>query len=1188
MLFITLFLSFLFIKTFHFQFCDKSITYNEECSCSKSLNNILLSCTEPSTRNSFFSVKLSSLNTLTLRVEQKNYPIIPAKSFQGLKMKTISLNNCQIKYIDKNAFDGILLLNELVLTRNYIESLNNNIFKNLINLTSLNLGQNPIATFEPRCFQQLKNLRSLILNNNNALSALTGDEFFYGLSNLESVSLNSGNIREISNISFAHLISLNRISIQMNKIKNFQVTKKETGFKATELNLFGNRLEILKSKMFLAFENLRSLILGNNLISLIEPDAFYGLVKLERLNLETNKLVNFQPGTFLYLKSLKIFYINENLFERFDNTTFADIKALNDTSFSRNTYVRLIGQYTFSNFDQVKILSTLNFGQQRIAVIESFAFYGLSHSIIITLDDNMLKRIENFTFYGMNSLAEISLKENLIISIEINAFRGLKNLIELNFEANRIEILNDGVFQDLPKLKYLYLLANYIKQFDSNQFSGSNSIIKIVLDSNFLQRFNNKSINFIGLKNSLEIINLNACKFLNIRSNFFSHLTSLILINLEENQLTAIDHDAFFYLTELSELSLRNNFLFRIDRRLFINNKKLKYLNLEENVLFQIHENTFQNLNMLSVLNLRSNRIINLTYLHLANSTKSLTVLNLNSNELKTFNLDKQTSLVNLNLEIFLANNKLVSTEGVYQLKYLDVKNNFNLAKLSWKFLSKLDLSNNKNIFNIENQKVLFKDLRTLKLANTSLKLINALNFSFFQNLIVLDMSHIYLDAITVEKISLIKTLRELYLVNTKLNFALEFPFIQFEKIDLSNNLDLKVNDSAFLVQSTGSLTSMVLSNINLVTVPNLSQFKLIQNVNLSFNHLTEIKLNCFENNLEINYLSLSNNKISFIENNAFINQRFLFVIDLSHNDLISFSDNSKMIYTQKFIANNNLNLEIQSWVDSPNLEEIRLFDCKLTRVLSVYSRKPFNFYMSSNKIKMIGSDDFKNVPRLRNLYLDNNLISLIEPNSFALLRFVNRIDLSRNFIQILDENIFEDTYNLVYLNLSKNLIETMPLGLFSNLNKLETLDLSFNLIKFVQINLLLSNGLLKNLYLNDNFNILLPSSVFSGLKSIKNIYISPNFFSINNGANLDSILLPVRFVKSGFNHVYMDSIYLIFLPQNFVYTFEFCELSLFLIGYELHFNLRTDYDMNRFLLYCRSKIELKLGLKKPKIYKIF
>ena len=222
---------------------------------------------------------------------------------------------------------------------------------------------------------------------------------------------------------------------------------------------------------------------------------------------------------------------------------------------------------------------------------------------------------------------------------------------------------------------------------------------------------------------------------------------------------------------------------------------------------------------------------------------------------------------------------------------------------------------------------------------------------------------------------------------------------------------------------------------------------------------------------------------------------------------------------------------------------------------------------------------------QLEYLNLENNLISFIESHSFLDLINLETLILSLNKLSNFNDTfIFSPLSSLKYLNLSSNQIELIQTHLFKDLFKLETLDLSLNRIRLIQsfgLNHLLN---LRNLHLNENdddfFSIESNTSMFH-LDSIQNIFISKSILN-NKEENVLKFLslfeektkrqlikrnvLGISFFKSLFLTSKYDS------PQSNKYD---CNLTLFFIRKNVHFNFKTETEIFDYFSQC-SLISIK------------
>ena len=162
---------------------------------------------------------------------------------------------------------------------------------------------------------------------------------------------------------------------------------------------------------------------------------------------------------------------------------------------------------------------------------------------------------------------------------------------------------------------------------------------------------------------------------------------------------------------------------------------------------------------------------------------------------------------------------------------------------------------------------------------------------------------------------------------------------------------------------------------------------------------------------------------------------------------------------------------------------------------------------------------------------------------------------------------------NLNNLYFSSNQIQIIPSKLFNSLSKLETLDLSFNKINFISsysFNLLES---LRNLHLNDNDPKLRFESneTFIECYSIQNIYLSKSILVSNEDDNNIKVILNLFEEKKKqtdpvtLKRRYFKSLFLI--DSN--YTQYDCNLTLFFIERNIHFNFKTETHIYDYFTEC-------------------
>jgi Leucine-rich repeat (LRR) protein len=532
---------------------------------------------------------------------------------------------------------------------------------------------------------------------------------------------------------------------------------------------------------------------------------------------------------------------------------------------------------------------------------------------------------------------------------------------------------------------------------------------------------------------------------------------------------------------------------------------------------------------------------------------------------------------VDSNLKIMLSSNDLRQIEVMKKIANLDLSSNFKLRKVVLSNLDKLDLSNNKQIFQLENQNAIFKELKSLVISNTTLKLLKSINISLLVKLKSLDLSYLPLDSITLEKIEYLPNLKEIYLQNCSINTKISFSSLHLEKVDLSHNPFLKHFNGDFLARSSETLILLNLCNVNISEMVNISSFTKLNYLDLSSNLLTRIKnTDIFYNSLLLN-LNLSNNLIEVIEMGTFQNQLYLNTIDLRYNRIRNFEDINQpdlfkhLIYLHLTDCQ-NVSIESMGFFQ---LEYLDLARNDLTKIpQSDVNSHVFYLYMSENLIENVTNSSLANLRNLKELDLSHNKITTIEPDAFSYFVMIKKIDLSSNKLEYLHPNLLNQLKTIypLSLNLSNNFLKSIDSEFFVNLRSLEKLDLSFNKIHLIEDDTFVNSAQLKDLYLNHNMNISLSNRTFVGFMLIKNIYLSPDFFDSKDNTNFNSVLdvfdpVQPRNLGSIFYYASIDMIYI--PPDSYIYDQDLCNIELKFLANSLHLNLKTETHVKRFWENC-------------------
>lgn len=212
--------------------------------------------------------------------------VIKSDTFKHLRhLEILQLSKNQIRQVEVGAFNGLPNLNTLELFDNRLTLVPSHAFEYLSKLRELWLRNNPIETLPAYAFHRVPSLRRLDLGELKKLDFIS-DAAFVGLVNLRYLNLGMCALKDIPKLT-----ALVRLE---------------------ELELSGNRLEIIRPGSFQGLVSLRKLWLMHSQVSVIERNAFDDLKSLEELNLSHNSLHSLPHDLFTPLHPLERVHLNHN------------------------------------------------------------------------------------------------------------------------------------------------------------------------------------------------------------------------------------------------------------------------------------------------------------------------------------------------------------------------------------------------------------------------------------------------------------------------------------------------------------------------------------------------------------------------------------------------------------------------------------------------------------------------------------------------------------------------------------------------------------------------------------------------------------------------------------------------------------------------------------------------------------
>ncbi|KAM9393009.1 leucine-rich repeat-containing protein 4C [Pholidichthys leucotaenia] len=251
------------------------------CTCSNQASRVI--CTRQNLEEVPDSI---SVNTRYLNLQENAIQVIKSDTFKHLRhLEILQLSKNQIRQIEVEAFNGLPNLNTLELFDNRLTLVPSHAFEYLSKLRELWLRNNPIETLPGYAFHRVPSLRRLDLGELKKLDFIS-DAAFVGLVNLRYLNLGMCGLKDIPKLT-----ALVRLE---------------------ELELSGNRLEIIQPGSFQGLVSLRKLWLMHSQVSVIERNAFDDLKSLEELNLSHNSLHSLPHDLFTPLHRLERVHLNHN------------------------------------------------------------------------------------------------------------------------------------------------------------------------------------------------------------------------------------------------------------------------------------------------------------------------------------------------------------------------------------------------------------------------------------------------------------------------------------------------------------------------------------------------------------------------------------------------------------------------------------------------------------------------------------------------------------------------------------------------------------------------------------------------------------------------------------------------------------------------------------------------------------
>lgn len=760
---------------------------------------------------------------------------------------------------------------------------------------------------------------------------------------------------------------------------------------------------------------------------------------------------------------------------------------------------------------------------------------------IICTEKDTLSHVKDGMFNNLESFMGLSVENCRVSYMPGNFLSGLQSLEQIEIKSAGTLEMEDSVFHQVPKLTHVTIASSHVVKMP-DLCKLSNLKFLNVSDNDF------QSMESTGVlcKNDtvlphLTTLILDKNSIFNISSGSLKSLPNLNDFRIADGNLVNIEEDALSDVQKITFLDLTNNAISNVSVSQFSWNRELEVLGLGRNPLKQIHPKTFSSVKNLIVLTLDYSGLDNAVWESLY-PFRQLKDLQLQGNSVTMLNRTVLRSLSSLrNLD--LGDNRIsdLSTEmfqAMAELQFLHVNQN-NLTEirnntfLGLQKLVALDLRGNR-IKTIEKGAFShFVSLAELDLSNNCLSEIPCFNNA--TTLQSLDLSSNYIQLLSSNALKGLQNLQNLVLFNNSIK-QIETGVFRFvpalQTADFSFNEIHRILKETFegLQQlSTLFLQNNLIENISIEghDIPGLRTLNLssnllsskiasgmfpdnVENLDLSYNNISDITEYAFYSYGHLKRLSLKGNKLTTLAMND-----LAVPIDQSRRTIVYISDNPfdcdcKLIWLRKKVNEISMNsgfpmvgdiysvqcekgYRIQEPVPFYSIPtrdmlceyttectkncfccEFEPCDCKfvcpygcscyssadfmtthyvqctnrgLTKIPAGFPASSTEVSLDRNNISEIYSSSFVGLIYLRVIHLDHSGITTLANNSFIGLLQLKTLYLNNNELQEINRGVFNKLWNLTELHLEYNNIAYIEEGAFSALTSLSTLFLDHNLL---------------------------------------------------------------------------------------------------------------------------------------------
>ncbi|CAL7952107.1 unnamed protein product [Xylocopa violacea] len=294
-----------------------------------------------------------------------------------------------------------------------------------VNLTKLDLTNNNITDIPVRAFHRVSTLEVLLLRRNHLHTI--ADDAFTNLTSLRVLELDDNYLTNIPT-AIVKLSGLEDLSLSNNRIETLEEHAFQRVTNLLSLDLRGNPIKEIHRNTFQNLRKLRKLILSNLKELRIFPNL-NGMISLEVLRLDRAQVASVPTDLCLRCTKLKSLDMKSNFLTEVPNLrNCSDLRVLDLAS-------NMISSLQHKPFKGLNMLHDLLLSNNKLQVIPSDAFTGLSKLQVLDLESNYIKYIHPDAFNETKQLEDLNLGNNVFPELPTLGLSGLLHLKTFNNPA---------------------------------------------------------------------------------------------------------------------------------------------------------------------------------------------------------------------------------------------------------------------------------------------------------------------------------------------------------------------------------------------------------------------------------------------------------------------------------------------------------------------------------------------------------------------------------------------------------------------------------------------------------------------------------------------------------------------------------------------------------------------------------